>query len=299
MVGEVLGYIGAALALTALSFLVYDSWDVLGTFGQISLATSVAGACLGGGWAVSLNDSATSRRLSNFLFFFGTWAAGVLMGLLAAKSMGGLDTSEWPVSQFPEMVGTFSAFALGAVIWWLRKSSSQLVATTIALAAFIPACFDYSSANQVTKIGLWYLVLGLLWIVAGDGGLLEPVSAAWSLGASGMLLGIQAIGFDSYFSSSLQSGADGPVYLLGVVMGIAFIVVSLWRHRGVGLGMGAAAIVIFLPQMLNALFDDAIGVPVALLFAGVLLVAMSVFVIVMQGKVRGEPLPVAGSSGGR
>jgi hypothetical protein len=157
--GEVLGYVGGTLSLAALTALVGESWAQLATGGQIFAAALVAAVLLGGGFTLSRLTSDAGRRLSNFLFFFGTGAAGFLFGLIATKSMGAVDARSYPVSQFPEMVGSFFAFTTGGLIWWFRRTSLQLVAATLALWSFVFSCVDYSAFDSTT-LGLVFVVVG-------------------------------------------------------------------------------------------------------------------------------------------
>jgi hypothetical protein len=101
------------------------------------------------------------------------------------------------------------------------------------------------------------------------------------MGSISLCFGIQLVGWGAG-----SPGNEGPAYLFGALTGVALISIAIWRRRGAALGFGAAAIVIFVPQLLYAVFQDTVGVPIALLFAGILLVAMAVLVIVVRPKVR-------------
>ncbi|HCW51330.1 MAG TPA: hypothetical protein DGR79_04585 [Clostridiales bacterium] len=113
-------------------------------------------------------------------------------------------------------------------------------------------------------------------------GWLTPRTAAWAVGSLALLAAPQILAAHTW-----RSG--GGYLILGCVISVVLMAVALWRGRGAPLGFGAAGIVIFVPQALYSLFENAIGVPIALLFAGVLLVAMSALVIRVRPRLQAGP----------
>ncbi|HCJ10833.1 MAG TPA: hypothetical protein DHW14_06695 [Clostridiales bacterium] len=270
--GEVLGYIGGALSLAALFAIITQFWRELGTGGQIALAALVAAACLAGGWALSAGAAPQAKRLGCFLMFLGTAAFGFLSGLVTARLAVDPDV--------PPLVGSLGALLVGVALWRRHRTSLQLVGVAVPLAVLVVAFANLClSSSQAVFVGFSYLVLGCLWSAAGELGRLAPRTAAWAVGCLMMLAAPQILAVDAW-----RSG--GGYLVLGCVMSVALMAVALWRGRGAPLGFGAAGIVIFVPQALHSLFEDVIGVPIALLLAGVLLVAMSAVVVRVRSRLH-------------
>ncbi len=183
----------------------------------------------------------------------------------------------------PPLVGSLGALLVGVAIWWRHKTSLQLVSVAVSLAVLVVAAANLClSSPQAAFIGFSYLVLGCLWAVSGEMGWLTPRTAAWAVGSLALLAAPQILAAHTW-----RSG--GGYLILGCVISVVLMAVALWRGRGAPLGFGAAGIVIFVPQALYSLFENAIGVPIALLFAGVLLVAMSALVIRVRPRLQAGP----------
>jgi hypothetical protein len=204
--------------------------------------------------------------------FLGTAAFGFLSGLVTDRLTADPDV--------PPLVGSLGALLVGAALWWRHRTSLQLVGVAAALAVLVVAVANLClSSSQAVFVGFSYLVLGCLWSAAGELGRIAPRTAAWAVGSLMMLAAPQILAVDAW-----RSG--GGYLVLGCVISVALMAVALWRGRGAPLGLGAGGVVIFVPQALHSLFKDAIGVPIALLLAGVLLVAMSALVVRVRPRLQ-------------
>lgn len=272
VVGEVLGYVGGALSISALLAIVTQFWTVLGAAGQIGLAALVTAACLAGGWIFAAGATPQAKRLGYFLLLLGTVASGFLTGLITDWAGAGYD--------IPLLAGAFGALVVAVAVWWRHRTALQVVGITVAVAFLVPAIAErWLAAVAQEFIGLSFLLLGALAALAGEREWFPPRNAAWAVGCLGMLIGPQALAAESWSSA-------GAYLVLGCLIATALMGIALWRGRGVPLGFGAAGIVIFVPQTLYRFFEGTIGVPIALLLAGVLLVVMSAVVIKVRPRLR-------------
>jgi len=270
--GEVLGYVGGALAIAALFAIVTQYWHDLGSGGQLALAGIVSAACMFGGWMLSASEPPQAKRLGGFLLFVGTAAVGFFAGL-AAEFIPFLHTGSMSL-----VIGGATAVAVGFAVWLVRKTSLQLVALSLALAYLVLAAQLQWFADGLIFIGGSYLIIGIIWVILGELQVLSPRTTAWAMGSLAILSAPQIMSFEQW--------GEGDGYLiLGCVVSLALLGAALWLNRGGPLGFGAAGIVIYVPQLLYELFENTIGVPVALLVAGVLLVMMSAVVIVVRPRL--------------
>jgi hypothetical protein len=72
-------------------------------------------------------------------------------------------------------------------------------------------------------------------------------------------------------------------------LSVGFVVASILLRQMVFLGLGAAGVVVFVPELLSEAFGKAIGVPIVLLVAGVLLLVAGVAVAVLGRRMRATP----------
>jgi hypothetical protein len=131
--------------------------------------------------------------------------------------------------------------------------------------------------------GVLLVTASLAWGVLSIRGRLAPAGVGLGLASVGLLVGIVTAG---------AVGHDEPprlTIIAGLVASLGLLAASLALRRGVLLGFGAAGVVVFVPWLLSSVFGETIGVPIAVLLTGVLLVAMAVmvaFVLPKMGRQR-------------
>ena len=123
--------------------------------------------------------------------------------------------------------------------------------------------------------GAGLAVLGAAWLELGRRGLVVPRRTSEALGALAMLSGCEALATVGRGSDGFGVGGWGLWLGLAVAVAVALLVAgSAWR-RNVLLGIGAAALVVFLAQAAGRYRQD-LGAPLAILLVGLGLVAVAV-----------------------
>jgi hypothetical protein len=274
---EVLGYAGGSLALGALVALTATYWGRIGTPGRLALSGAVAAICLASGWWLSSNVAPRAKRLGSFVLFIGVAVAGCFVGFAVAGSTTGVEA--------PLAAAAGAAFICGLAVWWKHRTSLQLIAVTVALVVFVPAAgfmWSYDSHLGASIWGCGYLILGALWCVLAQIGRLMPTETAWALGSLALLSGPQVLALQNHDWAE----DSGAYLLLGGAVSLALLAVAVRLGRWPPLALGAAGIVVFTPQILYRWFGDAMGVPIVLLIAGLLLLAMSAVVIRLRTRLH-------------
>lgn len=82
------------------------------------------------------------------------------------------------------------------------------------------------------------------------------------LGAIGLLL------------IAFPEGDQMPWPVLGLVAGLLLMAGSVWLRETVLLGLGVAGLFVYIPMTIFELFGESLGVPVALLITGLVLLAV-------------------------
>lgn len=289
--GEVVGYVGGALALGALTALASN----VGPVAQIAVSGLEAAAGLVGGWILAASATPSTRRLGYVLLFLGTIALGGTVGLLT----GWLTPDRTIDGYFANTVANASGMVVGAIVWWRHRTAIQLVVVAGAMAGTIYFALNrwarWEDVQLYTASALF--ALGCLWALAGEVGWLTPRGAAWAIGCVGILAAPQllTLHYAEWPSGSLP-------HIAGCIVSLALLAVAAWRRRGTALGFGAAGLAIYAPQALNSLYPGSVTAPVVLLFIGVMLIGLSVLAVSVWPRVRGRAagarVPETGNGGG-
>jgi hypothetical protein len=266
VVVEVLGYLGGGLALVAGFVLGAESWAELGYWGRAGVLGAVTAVLLGAGWRLRTGEGRVLPRLASVLWLGAVAAfAGLLAVLLGGRSDDAVDD--------PALAVAGGALVLAGGLYLVERRVLQQVALFgAAVATMLPA----ASALDLSWAGLEgaaVAVLGAGWLELGRRGLVVPRRTSEALGALALVSGCEAL-------ATVGRGSDGfGVGGWGLWLGLAVTVVllvagSAWR-RNVLLGIGAAAMVVFLFQAAGRYWQD-LGAPLAILLVGLGLVAVAV-----------------------
>jgi hypothetical protein len=298
--GEALGYIGAAFAVAALGTLGLQNWTTMMPAVQIALTVVISCVLVGGGAVLSRIKVPAAQRLASALLFAGTVAIGCLAFLAVINTMPttGGGTRDYLVRaaawRSATLAGACTAFLVGTAIWFFRRTALQLVAVTVALWVFLWTVFLPSGDFEFA--GLWLVGIGVVWLLTAELGVLKPRTAAWVMGSLSLFWGlgwVGTIGSDAGTPMMYQFWSTATA-VGGVLVGIAMIAFAVVRDRGIAMGMGSLAIVLFVPQVMFSVLGGLVAWPIVLLVVAVLLVGMSVALIMLRLKVRSGAMAGAG-----
>ena len=256
---EALGYLGGLIAVIALGLIVGNVWESLPVGARIGLGAVVCLVLLGAGAAVPAERTDAAHRLRAVLWAAATLAFSATTALLLAE---GLDRSDdW----VPAVVaGATTVFA--AALWRLHPTVLQhavtfaaglvTVATTVAVFA--------EDTFWPTALAVW--VGGLLWAVLSHFEIIRPRGVGLFLGSAGLVVG----------SMMLQEQSWGSGVALATVA--AIVGVAVLERRMSLLAVGAAGTLSVLPQAMGTWFGGMLAPALALLVAGLGLVATAVYI---------------------
>lgn len=261
VVVEVLGYLGGVLALVAGFVLGAESWTQLGRWGRAGVLFAVTGVLLAAGWRLRGSGGRVLPRLAGVLWLAAVAAfAGLLAVLLGGRSDDALDDpSLWVAS---------GSLVLAAGLWALERRVLQQVALFGAVVATMVAAGDRVGWSWETVEGYGFLVLGAVWLELGRRGLVAPRRTSEALGALALVSGPEVLN-----GAGVGPGSWG--LWLGLGVAVALVVAGSALRRNVPLGIGAAAMVVFLGQVAGEYWRN-LGAPLAILLVGLGLVAAAV-----------------------
>ncbi len=272
LVAEALGYVGATVAFSGAAAATSTFWADLVPGAQVALLALVTGLLLLAGLGVPAGEHAhpALRRLGSVLWFLSVASFAGAVGL----GLDDLLVDIWFDADKANFVATSAATAgYAGVLWWFRRQCLQQVATYAGVLATVVAVL---AAPEHPPAASWFGLavggLGAAWAVLGWGGLLRPERAALVLGSVGVLAGAQVIGFESGWGLILGLTAAGGLVAGGVAL-----------RRPLLLGLGAAGLLVFLPQGIGRWLGDSVGAALVLMISGLAVVATGVVVARLRG----------------
>ena len=264
---EVVGYLGAALAVAAGVALVGPRWDEIGHLARLVGAAGIAALTLVAGWLLRRNVEPAIERLAGVLWTLSVGAVAGFVGLLLFDLPDGRNPADW--AWF--VVGATVALSAGLLLA-LRPCAPLQVAVyggtlgTVGggMAWATRAGWAWPDANE-WWFGVAMLALSGLWIVAGATGRLRPKNAAMLIGSLGAIWAPQ-------FSFTWI----GFGLLLGVTTAVAMMAASVWLHRTEMLVLGGLGLFGYLVGAIVHFLSDSVGLPIALLLSGLVLLGVAI-----------------------
>lgn len=274
---ELLGYLGGTLAVIGAGLLAARFWPDLATWTRLSLVGLVAAALWGAGALVPEQAAPALWRLRGVLWL-GSSAAVAFLAALFGTQVLELDGEAVALG-----AGLAAATHAGA-LWWRRPRPLQQLACLVGLAVAAGAGVALAGGNEAA-VGLSIWTVGVLWVLAGWRGLLPPSVVALVAGAIVVLQGAQA--------TAVRWEGAGLVFGLASAAGL--LVAGTTGRRLALAAVGIMGVVMFLPATVIYFFAGTVGVPLLLLLAGVVLLAVTLVLLRRrQPWVQATPRTPAG-----
>ncbi|HET9722390.1 MAG TPA: DUF2157 domain-containing protein [Actinomycetota bacterium] len=255
MITEALAYVGAALAAAAAAVLLGDRWSELTPGVRVAAIATGALVALAAGALVRRSSDPAMVRLTSVLWAIATGLFGWLAWLVA------FDLLERRGS-VPALACGIAITVLGAALYAALRQALQQIALLAGILTTVGA-----SLGDGTDTMLAFWAVGLAWLVLGAVRRLPPDRAAF-IGGSVVVL---------WAPMALTDGGQGVGMWLGLATAVALIVASLALHETVLLGFGTVGVFGYLIRVLVRLFGDTAAMPVALLVAGAIVIAVAVW----------------------
>jgi hypothetical protein len=267
LVTEALGYLGAVLALAAGIALMADRWQDLGSGVRLAAIGVAAAVALGSGWLLRNNTEPAIRRLGSVL-----WAGsvGLVAWFAAVLATDVLETSDRTTA----IIASVTAAIVAGGLFAFRRRPLQQIALFVALFYVVGFVFE-----DPVPIGTAMLVIGLAWFALGWRGVLEPGFTALVLGSLGALIGPMTITAD----------ATGAGVLIGLGVAAGVVTAGVFLRETVLLAIGVLGLFWFLIRGITYFFGGTVGVPIALLAAGAVVLAVALVLARRSGTTRTGP----------
>jgi hypothetical protein len=272
LVTEALGYLGGVLIFAAAVMLVAQFWADLSLAARLVLVGLAAVLLVGAGLAVPARAiSGPGRRLRAMLWLLATAATGAFLALLADEGLG------WTGESVAMLAGSGAAVL---ALWLWRRSPTviQQIAVVVPLVLTVAATTARFTSGAEETIGLAIWGVGTAWMFLGWGDLVRSRAAALALG-----------GFAAVFGAML-SMTSGWWQLFAVATVAALLAVSILSRELSLLLVTSFGALQIVPRVVGSRFPGELAGPLALLIAGIVLVAAAVYVARRQ-NTRGAQTP--------
>jgi len=260
---EIVGYVGAAGALTAAGIALGES---SGTGVQIGFDLITAAVLLAAGWVLDDRLDIFARMRS--IFWFLSVFAVVDLASTLLREVFDLSTPRALV-----IVTALIAAAYALVLWWLCRRSLQAIALivltyVIVLAAVFPTPnLALGAVPNVTPLALVTLALGVATVFAGLFGILSPPKTTVALGSIAAIVGPLLF---------LVNGHDVLAEVLSLVVAVLLIGAGdVWSER-VAAGLGIAGLLIVSAALVGTNVTEQ-GAAIAVLLVALVLLGGALF----------------------
>ena len=257
---EAVAYLGASLVLVALAILAMEFWDRLEPWGQFGLSVIVTSVLFVVGLILGRSDEPAVSRAQTFAWFLTVAGIG-LTAQVALRQLLDVDEQDaW--------VYVFLVSMLGSIwLWWSRSSVLQMVAMGVTTWATFISLISRTETLPDWALGLSFAGLGLVWLLLTWAGAFAPARTSYAIGGIGMLM------------IAIPEGNRMPWPLLGLLVGLGLMAASVRLHQNVLLALGVAGLFVYIPMTIFEWFGESLGVPVALLITGLVLLGVVVAII--------------------
>jgi uncharacterized membrane protein len=271
LIAEALGYLGAALVLSAALALAAQFWSELHVGVRVVVLLAVTALLLVAGWSIRNSGEPAFHRLASFLWLAAVAGAGFLADVIASDALD-IETG------FSISIG-IAMTSLATALWLLRKTAPQLIGVFAGLAFLIAGISDVLGGDDAFGILFWGV--GVSGLMVARFGLISPERTAYALSSIAVLVGAQWAAVEFFLD------VQGWALALGLASALALQGLSVaWRSL-VLLAFGSAGVLLFLPQIVDEYFGEAIGGTTALLVSGVALIVVALVSVRLRDRVSG------------
>jgi hypothetical protein len=261
LVAEVLGYLGAVLAATAIAVALRHVWTHVPPAAWLTLASVLAVAFLIAGALIRPGGEPAFARLRSVLWLLATAGAAGFVAVLTTKFLH-LGNGSVAVS----VAGTWLICAIP--LWWRTRSAVQQVAAfggAIALAETGLDRFDPHAGTLTYGLALW--ALAAVWGAATARGYLLPRVTGLIISGVGALTGA--------LIAMTSDNAAGQVLALLTVAGL--LTAGVVARRVLLIGIGATGTLYVIPAVAARYLPGSLAAPLAVAMVGLVLLGVAMW----------------------
>lgn len=259
VVAEILGYVGAVVAVSAAFIAVRQVFHHISPAAELAIAAVAGAGLLIAGAFVPAAREPGLGRLRSVLWVLGTIAVAAFAAVLTRNF---LHLSDKNVAQAAEWAWLACAWPL----WWRTRSAVQHLAAFVGTVALVETSLfrvDPHGGNFAFGLALW--LIAAAWSVAAWRRYLPPEMVGLILGGAGLLIG----------AGIAMATAAGQALAVLTVAGL-FLAGALSR-RVLPIVFGAIGTVYIIPDVARRYLPGSVWAPVSVSVVGLVLFATAIW----------------------
>ena len=267
---EVLGYSGGVLGVLAVFFLFGQFGYLLSPWAKLVLLGITASVLFGAGAWLRDGEADWRSRLTGALWL-GSVAVGALFVAFLFRDVIG---AEDDTTRLAAGVG---AILFAAPLWRIRPGALQQLTLFAGLMLGLVSGLELAEWVDSAEAALFVWALGAAWAVLSWARVIAPTRTGYVLGGLTALGAAQILVFQGWGLGPGLYGAWGLT--LGAATSAGLLAASVAVGAPVLLGLGTTGTFVFVAQIAFRFFAGIVDMPLALLIAGMLLIALSAVLV--------------------
>jgi hypothetical protein len=269
LVAEVLGYVGAVIAITAIVVTVHQIWKHVPAAVEMATAGVIAVGLLLVGAALRTDADPAIARLRSVLWLLSTAGAAAFVAVLTG---GYLHLADADVA----LTTAAASLVYGVALWWRNRSALQHLAAFGAAVAVLETGIDRIDPDAGTfAFGIATWVFALAWGIAVSRGRLVSAPIGMLLSGAGALAGA-IITMDHSAGVLLAITTVAGLFACGVLM-----------YQVPLIGIGAVGTLYVVPDTATRYLPGSVAAPLAVAVVGLVLLGVALW---LARQRRKEPV---------
>jgi hypothetical protein len=259
LIAEILGYVGAVIAVTAAIIAVHQVFGHVPPAAELAVAAVAGTGLLLAGAAIPAGREPALARLRSVLWFLAAVGVAVFAGVLTRDylHMAGKNAL---------LAGEVAWLACTGPLWWRTRSALQHVAAfagLVALSETIASRIDPHAGFLGYGLALW--LVAAIWALATWRGYLVPELAGLLLGGAGLLTG----------AAIAVEAAAGQV--LGLLTVAGLFLAGVLSRRVLPIVFGAIGTIWIVPEVAHHYLPGSVWAPVSVAVTGLVLCGAAIW----------------------
>jgi Predicted membrane protein (DUF2157) len=259
LVAEVLGYVGAVIAITAIIMTMHQLWKHVPTGVETATAGAIALGLLLAGVALRTNADPALARLRGVLWLLSTAGAAAFVAVLTGSYLHQADADS-------ALTTAAAALVYAVPLWWRNRSALQHLAAFGAAVAVLGTGIDRIDPRAgAISFGIAIWMFALAWGIAVSRGRLVPAPVGMLLSGAGALAGA-IIAMDHSAGVLLAIATVAGLFACGVLMRQVLLI-----------GIGAVGTLYVVPDAATRYLPGSVAAPLAVAVVGLVLLGVALW----------------------
>jgi hypothetical protein len=272
LVAEVLGYLGAVIAVTAIVVTVHQIWKHVPPAAELALAGVVAVGLLLAGAALRTDGDPALARLRTALWLLSTAGAAAFVAVLTRRYLH--------LPNADVALATAAGWLVCAVpFWWRTRAALQHLAAFAGAVALVETGVDRIDPHAGSfTFGIVMWVLALAWGIAVSRGYLVPRTIGMLLSGVGVLVAA-IIAMDQAAGVVLALATVGGLFAAGILL-----------RRVPPIAIAAIGTIYVIPDAAHRYLPGSVAAPLAVAAVGLVLLGVALWLARQRRREPAKPV---------